>query len=475
MKQWLYQWSNFTVKDGILGRKVFDPLFGNIFQILLPQCLRKNILVGCHDEWGHQGRNKTEQLARSRVYWPGMARDIEFYVKRYIKCAKAREMQPRVRTPMRHLMAFSPLEIIAIDFVKLDPGKGRFEDVLVITDVYTKLAQAIPCRNQHASTVAKALQEHWFTKYGIPNRIHSDQGRNFEGQVIKELCRLYDIRKTRTTPYHPEGNAQAERFNRTLFGLIKSLDQRDRRRWPELLPHLVYMYNTTPHETTRVSPFALMFGRKERIPLDHLLGVSDVEWEQDFVKEQAELVERAQKVVRERTDKVAARNKARADANISASPPPPGIGSLVYLKKCAFSKRHKLENVYYDELYVVAWVNPTKDIYRIRPINGGHSKIVNRRLIREVPSEPDVVDQNREDFGLNFGERRKTNVSYKDSRQDFDDEYVLVPERVTTETVGESTGRTRGGTSEGVVQRRSQRQSKGIHSNPYNLPRSVLR
>ena len=77
---------------------------------------------------------------------------------------------------------------------------------------------------------------------------------------------MYGIYKTHTTPYHPQGNAQAERFNRTLFGLIKSLDERDRRRWPELLPHLVYVYNTTPHATTGVTPFSLMFGRKERIP-----------------------------------------------------------------------------------------------------------------------------------------------------------------------------------------------------------------
>lgn len=177
------------------------------------------MLVGCHDEWGHQGRNKTYELIRSRAFWPNMNTEVGSYVKKFVKCAKAKEMQPRSRTPMRHLLVFSPLEIVAINFVKLDKVKGGFEDVLVVTDVYTKLAQAIPCKDQHASTVAKALQEHWFTKYGIPNRLHSDQGRNFEGNVIKEICKLYGISKTHTTPYHPQGNGQAERFNRTLFGL----------------------------------------------------------------------------------------------------------------------------------------------------------------------------------------------------------------------------------------------------------------
>ena len=137
-------------------------------------------------------------------------------------------------------MAFSPLEVVAIDYFKIDKGKGGFEDFLVITDVYSKFTQAVPCKNLKATTVAKVLQEHWFFKFGIPNRIHSDQGRNFESLIIAELCKLYGIKKSHTTPYHPQGNAQAERFNRTLFGLIKSLCVQDRHKWPELLPHLVF-------------------------------------------------------------------------------------------------------------------------------------------------------------------------------------------------------------------------------------------
>ena len=85
--------------------------------------------------------------------------------------------------------------------------------------------------------------------------------------------------------------------------------------------------------TDGVSPFALMFGRKERIPLDHLLGLDDVEWEQNFVQNQVDLVSRAQEVVKERTQKLASRNKARVDAKISDNISNPSIGSTVFLKR----------------------------------------------------------------------------------------------------------------------------------------------
>ena len=151
---------------------------------------------------------------------------------------------------MRHLLAFRPLERLAIDFLKLDSGRGNYEDVLVMTDSFTKFAVAAACKDQTAATVARVLRDQWFVRYGVPAQIHSDRGSNFESRLVKELCILYGIEKTRTTPYHAQGNGQTERFNKTLCNLIKSLDRQSRRRWPELLPHLIFIYNSTPHCVT---------------------------------------------------------------------------------------------------------------------------------------------------------------------------------------------------------------------------------
>ena len=116
-----------------------------------------------------------------------------------------------------------PFLILAIDFTKLEAASGGRENVLVLTDVFSKFTQAIPTRNQEAGTVAKVLVHEWFQRYGVPHKIHSDQGRYFESKLVKSLCELYGIKKTWTTPYHPLGNAQCDRFNRSLHDLLRTL------------------------------------------------------------------------------------------------------------------------------------------------------------------------------------------------------------------------------------------------------------
>ncbi|CAG2185169.1 unnamed protein product [Mytilus edulis] len=125
---------------------------------------------------------------------------------------------------------------------------------LVLTDVFTKFTQAFPTRDKKTNNVANVLVKDWFLKLGIPKRLHSDQGRNFEGVVIRELCRIYDIKKSRTTPYKPEGNAQTERFNRTMHDRLRTFDVPEKAKWPEFLPELTFILVELLHEYTEDVP-----------------------------------------------------------------------------------------------------------------------------------------------------------------------------------------------------------------------------
>lgn len=177
---------------------------------------------------------------------------------------------PKIQSRL-HLMVSRPNEILAMDFTALEPTHTGIENVLVMTEVFSKYTLAIPTHDQQALTVAQVLVTKWFCKFGVPARIHSDQGRNFESCLIQQLCSLYGIEKSRTTPYYPAGNGQCERFNRTLHILLHTLPVSRKRDWQSCLPQLLFSYNTTPHQSTGESPFFLMFGQEPRLPVDFLL------------------------------------------------------------------------------------------------------------------------------------------------------------------------------------------------------------
>lgn len=90
-----------------------------------------------------------------------------------------------------HLLASLPNEILAMDFTLLEPAQNGMENVLIMTDVFSKFTQAIPTRDQCASTVAQALVTEWFYKFGVPSQLHSDQGRSFESSLNQQFCGLY--------------------------------------------------------------------------------------------------------------------------------------------------------------------------------------------------------------------------------------------------------------------------------------------
>lgn len=386
---WLKEWSKIRERQGVLYRVVFDPGIGEVYQLLVPAKLKAEILQLAHDDWGHQGVGRTIGLIKTRCFWPGFRKEIKKYIANCFSCVVAKAPTPNVRPPMQHLIAFQPLECLAIDFVKLDPGQGKCEDVLVMTDSFTKWAMAVPCRDQTSVRVAKALYDNWFVHYGIPTRIHSDQGRNFESKLVKEFCALYGVEKSRTTPYHPQGNGQAERFNKTLCGLIKSVALGERHKWPKLLPHLVFIYNTTPHSVTGYSPYSLMFGREPKIPLDHLFGSKSLSCDEDAIACQSKLLKKSYAIVRDRLERSAATNKKRYDKYAFAGPLP--VGSRVLIKNCAFTSRHKLSNHYGVEQYIVMKSNEDKGLYAVCPATGGVEKWINRkRLILDPRGEIDL-------------------------------------------------------------------------------------
>ena len=157
--------------------------------------------------------------------------------------------------------------MLCIDFMKVDPSKDGKENVLVMTDAFSKFSVAVVMPNQQAKTVAKALVDKWFYVYVIPTRIHIDQGKSFDNIIIEQLCKIFGVKQSTTTPYNPHGNSPWERLNHMLQNLLKTLPKDQKPNMPAHLSALVFAYNAMPNSTTGFQPYQLMFGHKAQTPL----------------------------------------------------------------------------------------------------------------------------------------------------------------------------------------------------------------
>ena len=182
------------------------------------------------------------------------------------------------KAPLINVKSGHPLQRVAIDIVGPTPrSSSGHEWLLVVSDHFTKFAHAFPVRNTSAETLAKKVMDEYICRFGCFESLHSDQGANVDGAVFQGLCDLIGAAKTWTTPYHPQGDGQVERLNKSLVKILSKLISDHRRDWadfvPKFVPKAVLAYNTSVHESTGYTPYRLMFGREAILPLDTALNV----------------------------------------------------------------------------------------------------------------------------------------------------------------------------------------------------------
>lgn len=270
-----------------------------------------------------------------------------------------------------------------MDFLSLEPDSSNTKDILVLTDHFTKFAIAVPTSNQTARTVAKCLWDNLIVCYGIPERLHSDQGPDFESKLIKELCEVAGIEKTRTTPYHPRGNP-VERFNRKLLGMLGTLENKQKSYWKGFVKPLVHAYNCTRNEVTGFTPYELMFGRKPRLPVDLAYGLPLKRNQQkshlQYVQNLRSRLEESYQPASRNAQKVAERNKTRFDRKVTTSGLE--IGNRVLVRNVRLHGRHKLADKWEANVYVVVKRAGDLPVYTVRPENGeGPTRTLHRDLL----------------------------------------------------------------------------------------------
>ena len=318
------QWGRLFLKDGLVFRRWENETTGEEIyqQVCLPDSLVPKVLHALRDSpsAGHLGVSKTLEKVRRRFYWHGMREDVESHIRRCGPCAEVNDPNKLPKAPLINIKSGHPLQRVAIDIVGPTPrSSSGHEWLLVVSDHFTKFAQAYPVRNTSAVTLAKKVMDEYICRFGCFEGLHSDQGANVDGAVFKGLCDLVDAAKTRTTPYHPQGDGQVERLNKSLVKILCKLISDHRRDWADFVPKAVLAYNTSVHESTGFTPYRLMFGREAILPLDAVLKLEtsppqgEGQSYPDYVVQQKKQLEETERLARENLKRAQKTQKAYYD------------------------------------------------------------------------------------------------------------------------------------------------------------------
>lgn len=417
--------------DGILWRQTKSRL-----QLVLPPRFKQLVYQELHIEMGHLGADRVVDLARSRFYWPYMQEEIEYFIANKCHCIQQKKPNITPRAPMESITTTAPFEMVSIDFLHLEKSQRGFEYILLIVDQFTRFAQAYPTRNKTARTVAEKIYNDFVPRFGFPSRIHSDQGGEFENNLFRQLHKLTGVSKSRTSPYHPQGNGQVERMNRTLLSMLRTLPELKKRKWDESLNKMIHAYNCTKHEATGYAPYYLLFGRTPRLPIDLVFNLKDCAQGDynTYVQNWQHDMKEAYQIAQQNATKTTERGKEYYNRRVSGGVLQPGDRVLVR-NLTERGGPGKLRSHWEHVIHVVVErMGVESPVYKVKPESGGgRTRVLHRNLL--LPCDVLELDAPIPEFGTRprktAAEKETLSVSGNDlpnlgEEQEEEDDFVSV-------------------------------------------------
>nr|XP_039264197.1 uncharacterized protein K02A2.6-like [Styela clava] len=231
-------------------------------RIVIPQILRKRVLELAHE--GHQGIVKTKNRLRSKVWWPNIDRDAERKCKVCHGCQVTSSYSPPERMTRTRPPSGPWIDCCADVLGPLPSG----DNILVIVDYYSRFYEIVIVRSTTSKKIIEALST-IFSRYGIPLTLRTDNAPQLVSNEFKSFLDEHGVQHKSTTPLWPQANGEVERQNRSLMKAIR-IAQVEGKDWKSELNKFLLAYRSTPHTTTGVSPYYLMFGREMRTKLPEI-------------------------------------------------------------------------------------------------------------------------------------------------------------------------------------------------------------
>ena len=280
---------------------------------------------------GHPGKNRTLLQARMNYYWPTMRLDIINYVNNCHSCAENYGSVTRPVPIKSYPVPTEPWETLAIDLLQLPLTTEGHKYLLVAIDHFSRFSILVPLTDKTATSVARALIDEVFCKFNTPKVLLSDNGTEFNNQILNAICKEYGITKTNVLAYHPASNGLVERNNLKIINHLRTMVGDVSTSWHEWIPQVMASLNSSLHKTIGDTPHFVVYGQDHRLPYSVLLKKEDPIYNfDDYVRVRSTDFQKIYKRVQENITE----NKARMNEQQwkTATEKIIVIGDIVYLK-----------------------------------------------------------------------------------------------------------------------------------------------
>ena len=311
--------------ENLIIRTITDPTGDPLTKLCVPLKLQTQIVKEAHEQGGHMGINVTEERVKNNFHFPRIRDVITETIQCCGPCQEKKMSQKAQRHTLISQQAGYPFQRISIDLV------GPFQrslrgntHLLTVRDCFTRWIEAFPMRDTKAKALANVLSKQIFSRYGIPERVHSDQGANFTSDLLKAVYQSFGIQATTTPAYNPKSNP-VERVHQDLGRMLRALCGKRPTEWEDHVPAALLALRTAKNRHTGFTPYRLLFGREASMPTNLVYGDPEHRDHQhwlthDWAKEIRERCSKAMAHAQKNMDKVIIRARQRYYNKVDGKP-----------------------------------------------------------------------------------------------------------------------------------------------------------